>query len=44
MNKDKDMDQVKEMIYDNNPIYVGITMVVSVLHSVFEFLAVKNDI
>ena len=36
------IDDVREMIYDNNPIYVGVTIIVSLLHSVFEMLAIKN--
>ena len=27
---------------DNNPYFLGITIIVSLLHSVFQFLALKN--
>ena len=37
-------DQVKEMITDTDPILFGVTMLVSMLHSIFEILAVKNEI
>jgi len=37
-------DLIKDMIVDNNPYYLAVTMIVSTLHSVFEFLAMKNDI
>ena len=35
-------DQFKEMILDTNPYLFGLTMIVSVFHMFFEFLAVKN--
>ncbi|KAI8799504.1 cleft lip and palate transmembrane protein 1-domain-containing protein [Cladochytrium replicatum] len=37
-------DQVKRMLLETNPWLLGITVFVSVLHSVFDFLAFKNDI
>ena len=36
------MDQIKEMFTDTNPYFLGLTIVVSCLHSIFEFLAIKN--
>ena len=36
------LDMIKEMLYDNDPIFVGITLIVSFLHTIFEFLAFKN--
>lgn len=36
------MDEVKEMVLDANPYLFAVTIVVSLLHSVFEFLALKN--
>ena len=36
------LDMIKEMLYDNDPIFVGITITVSFLHTIFEFLALKN--
>lgn len=35
-------EDVKEMILDTNPWLFGVTMIVSVLHSIFEMLAIKN--
>jgi len=37
-------DILKSMITDTNPILLVITAIVSVLHSVFDMLAFKNDI
>ncbi|KAI9101712.1 cleft lip and palate transmembrane protein 1-domain-containing protein [Phlyctochytrium arcticum] len=37
-------DEMKRMFMETNPILLGITMVVSMLHSFFDFLAFKNDI
>jgi len=41
---ENNMDEMKEMVLDANPYLFAVTMIVSVLHSVFEFLALKNDI
>jgi hypothetical protein len=38
------LDMIREMLYDNDPIFVGITLTVSFLHTIFEFMALKNDI
>ncbi|KAL4493933.1 hypothetical protein ABPG72_021950 [Tetrahymena utriculariae] len=38
------LEQFKEILGDNNPYYLAITFIVSILHSIFELLAVKNDI
>jgi hypothetical protein len=38
------MEEFKEMVLDNNPYYFGLTMGVSMLHSLFEFMAIKNEI
>ncbi|ORZ40862.1 cleft lip and palate transmembrane protein 1-domain-containing protein [Catenaria anguillulae PL171] len=38
------LDEIKRMLRDTNPWYLALTMLVSVLHSLFEFLAFKNDI
>ena len=40
----KDTDDVKEMLLTTNPYFLAITFFVSLLHSVFDFLAFKNDI
>ncbi|KAI8067324.1 cleft lip and palate transmembrane protein 1-domain-containing protein [Thamnidium elegans] len=39
-----DMDEVKRMFIETNPILLGTTIAVSCLHSLFEMLAFKNDI
>ncbi|VFR01027.1 unnamed protein product [Cuscuta campestris] len=37
-------DELKRVFLEGNPYLLGVTMVVSLLHSVFDFLAFKNDI
>ncbi|KAI8381330.1 cleft lip and palate transmembrane protein 1-domain-containing protein [Radiomyces spectabilis] len=39
-----EMDEVKRMFMETNPILLGTTICVSLLHSLFEMLAFKNDI
>jgi hypothetical protein len=39
-----DSDKIKAMFRDTNPILLGVTITVSLLHSIFDFLAFKNDI
>jgi hypothetical protein len=39
-----DMDEMKRMFLETDPILLTVTMIVSVLHTVFEVLAFKNDI
>lgn len=34
---------MKEMLFETNYILLGVTMIVSVLHSIFSMLAIKND-
>ncbi|KAK5644260.1 hypothetical protein RI129_008105 [Pyrocoelia pectoralis] len=41
---DEEQDTLKEALLDTNPYLLGVTMFVSLLHSVFELLAFKNDI
>eukprot|EP00339_Tiarina_fusa_P018483 CAMPEP_0117015904 /NCGR_PEP_ID=MMETSP0472-20121206/12611_1 /TAXON_ID=693140 ORGANISM="Tiarina fusus, Strain LIS" /NCGR_SAMPLE_ID=MMETSP0472 /ASSEMBLY_ACC=CAM_ASM_000603 /LENGTH=402 /DNA_ID=CAMNT_0004719793 /DNA_START=125 /DNA_END=1330 /DNA_ORIENTATION=+ len=41
---DKDIDDVKMMLIETNPILLGVTIVVTLLHTVFDVLAFKNDI
>lgn len=41
---DEEQDTLKETLLDTNPYLLGITIFVSILHSVFELLAFKNDI
>ncbi|XP_075483406.1 uncharacterized protein LOC142523482 [Primulina tabacum] len=37
-------DELKRVFLEGNPYLLAVTMVVSVLHSLFDFLAFKNDI
>ncbi|XP_011083215.1 cleft lip and palate transmembrane protein 1 homolog [Sesamum indicum] len=37
-------DELKRVFLEGNPYLLAVTMVVSVLHSIFDFLAFKNDI
>ncbi|KAG2171990.1 hypothetical protein INT43_001467 [Umbelopsis isabellina] len=39
-----EMDEMKRMFLETNPILLGTTIFVSMLHSLFEFLAFKSDI
>lgn len=41
---DEDQDSLKETLLDTNPYLLGLTIAISILHSVFELLAFKNDI
>jgi len=41
---DEDGDEFKRMLLDTNPYLLGLTVVVSLLHTVFDFLAFQNDI
>ncbi|XP_045479554.1 cleft lip and palate transmembrane protein 1 homolog isoform X1 [Harmonia axyridis] len=41
---DEEQDTLKETLMDTNPYLLGITIAVSILHSIFELLAFKNDI
>ncbi|XP_071506264.1 putative lipid scramblase CLPTM1 [Diadema antillarum] len=43
-NDDEEEDGLKRAILETNPYLLGLTFVVSIVHSVFEFLAFKNDI
>ncbi|KAJ3385036.1 Cleft lip and palate transmembrane protein 1 like protein [Entophlyctis sp. JEL0112] len=40
----RESEQMKSMFSDTNPILLGVTFAVSLLHSIFDFLAFKNDI
>lgn len=42
--EDNDQDTIKQALLETNPILLGVTVVVSILHTVLEFLAFKNDI
>lgn len=39
-----ELDAIKRILLDTNPYLLAITIAVSILHSVLEFLAFKNDI
>ncbi|XP_063426507.1 putative lipid scramblase CLPTM1 [Mytilus trossulus] len=41
---DNDQDSLKTAIIETNPYLLAMTIIVSIVHSVFEFLAFKNDI
>lgn len=41
---DEDQDSLKETMLETNVYLLGLTVAVSILHSVFELLAFKNDI
>ncbi|XP_055640174.1 putative lipid scramblase CLPTM1 isoform X2 [Toxorhynchites rutilus septentrionalis] len=41
---DEDQDSLKETLLETNPYLLGITIAVSIFHSIFELLAFKNDI
>jgi len=39
-----EMDEMKRVLSDTNPWFLGLTVVVSLVHMVFDFLAFRNDI
>ncbi|XP_065095225.1 putative lipid scramblase CLPTM1 [Ochlerotatus camptorhynchus] len=41
---DEDQDSLKETLLETNPYLLGLTIAISILHSIFELLAFKNDI
>ncbi|XP_055837143.1 putative lipid scramblase CLPTM1 [Episyrphus balteatus] len=41
---DEDQDSIKETLLETNIYLLGLTIAISILHSVFELLAFKNDI
>ncbi|KAF0700308.1 Aste57867_9121 [Aphanomyces stellatus] len=40
----KDADAMKKLFVETNPYLLGVTVVVSILHTVFDMLAFKNDV
>lgn len=44
MGEDSGSDMFRTMLMETNPILLGITAIISVLHTVFDFLAFSNDI
>lgn len=41
---DEEQDSMKEALLETSPYLLGLTFIISIVHSVFEFLAFKNDI
>ena len=41
---DGESDELKRVLLEGNPYFLAITFFVSILHSVFDMLAFKNDI
>uniref|UniRef100_G3UCH1 CLPTM1 regulator of GABA type A receptor forward trafficking n=1 Tax=Loxodonta africana TaxID=9785 RepID=G3UCH1_LOXAF len=41
---DEEQDSVKVALLETNPYLLALTIIVSIVHSVFEFLAFKNDL
>lgn len=41
---EKTTDMIREMLFDTNPILLVITFVVTLFHTLFDFLAFKNDV
>jgi hypothetical protein len=39
-----DHEEMKRMFLETNPYLLGTTMIVTLLHTIFDFLAFKNDI
>lgn len=39
---DEEQDSLKQMLLETNPYLIAATVIVSVLHSIFELLAFKN--
>ncbi|KAG2382482.1 hypothetical protein C9374_005062 [Naegleria lovaniensis] len=42
--EEEEQDEIKRMLFDTNPYLLAVTIIVSILHSIFDFLAFKNDI
>lgn len=40
----QEMEEMKRVVLEGNPYFLFLTFVVSLLHSVFDMLAFKNDI
>jgi len=39
-----EIDEIKRMLVETNPYFLGLTAIVTILHSVFEMLAFKSDV
>jgi hypothetical protein len=44
MKSDKESDEIKRVLLEGNPVLLGVTMVVSLLHTLFDMLAFKNGV
>lgn len=44
MSSSSEADEVKRIFLEGNPYFLGLTVFVSLLHSVFDVLAFKNDV
>ncbi|KAG2428128.1 hypothetical protein HXX76_011808 [Chlamydomonas incerta] len=44
MSQDGESDEIKRIFLEGNPYLLGLTFIVSMLHTVFDLLAFKNDI
>jgi hypothetical protein len=44
LQSESEFDIIKKMILETNPYFLGLTFIVTLLHSVFEFMAFKSDI
>uniref|UniRef100_A0A7S0YSI7 Cleft lip and palate associated transmembrane protein n=1 Tax=Polytomella parva TaxID=51329 RepID=A0A7S0YSI7_9CHLO len=44
ISQDADSDEIKRVFIEGNPYFLALTMFVSLLHTVFDMLAFKNDI
>ena len=42
--QDGESDEIKRIFLEGNPYLLAVTMVVSMFHTVFDFLAFKNDV
>ena len=38
------LDEIKDILLDTNPYYLALTALVYTLHSLCEFLAIKNEV
>ena len=41
---EKDTDDIRHMLVDTNPVLLAVTMIVSMLHLLFDVLAMKNEV
>jgi uncharacterized membrane protein len=41
---DADQDTIKQALLETSPVLLGVTIFVSILHTILELLAFKNDI